>query len=109
MGIEGIDNLKPDGFDPAPQARERSPVSQHVVHDEHFKFVFGWDQPLQSFYLQKHDPTRDEDEEIVVWLGATADTKMYEVEDLVHAAAKNGLRINHPMRVTLYGEKDDGV
>ena len=84
-------------------------MSQHIVQDERFKYVFGWDQPLQSFYLQKHDPTQAEDEEIVVWLGATADTKMYEVEDLVHAAYKHGLKIDHSMRVQLYGEKDDGL
>lgn len=84
-------------------------MSQHIVQDERYKFVFGWDQPLQSFYLQKHDPAQAEDEQIVVWLGATADTKMYEVEDLVHAANKHGLLIEHPMRVTLYGEKDDGA
>lgn len=84
-------------------------MSQHVVQDERFKFVFGWDQPLQSFFLQKHDPTRSEDDQIVVWLGATADTRMYEVENLVHAAHKHGLHIDHKMRVTLYEEKDDGV
>lgn len=84
-------------------------MSQHIVHDERYKYVFGWDQPLQSFYLQKHDSSRAEDEQIVVWLGATADTKMYEVEDLAHAAYKHGLKIDHPMRVQLYGEKDDGI
>jgi hypothetical protein len=84
-------------------------MSQHIVQDERYKFVFGWDQPLQSFYLQKHDPSQAEDEQIIVWLGATADTKMNEVEDLVHAAHKNGLKIEHPMRVKLYGEKDDGL
>lgn len=84
-------------------------MSQHIVQDERYKFVFGWDQPLQSFYFQKHDPSQAEDEQIVVWLGATADTKMYEVENLVHAAHKHGLKIEHQMRVKLYGEKDDGV
>jgi copper oxidase (laccase) domain-containing protein len=84
-------------------------MSQHIVVQEEKKYVFGWDQPLMSFYLQVHDSTRAEDDQITVWLGATADTKMYEVEDLVHAAHKNGLKIEHPMRVTLYGEKDDGV
>lgn len=84
-------------------------MSQHIVQDEHYKYVFGWDQPLQSFYFQKHDPSADEDREIVVWLGATANTKMYEVEQLVHAAHKNGLLIDYDMRVALYSEKDDGV
>jgi hypothetical protein len=88
-------------------------MSQHIVTEEETKFVFGWDQHLMSFYLQVHDMTRDEDDEenprIGVWLGADKDTTMYEVEDLVRAARKNGLDIDHSMRVTLYGEKDDGV
>jgi hypothetical protein len=85
-------------------------VSQHVVIDWAYnKYVFGWDQPLQTFYLQKHDLTKDdEDDQIVAWLGADKDTRMYEVEDLVREAQKLGLRIGHEMRVTLYGEKDRG-
>lgn len=80
----------------------------HVV-----KLVFGWDQMLMSFYLQVHDMTRPEDDEenprIITWLGATKDTQMYEVVDLVRAAAKYGLEIDHATQVKLYGEKDDGV
>jgi hypothetical protein len=106
VGIENIDFLKQDDTSACPNTRRD--VSQHIVHDEQYKFVFGWDQPLQSFYLQKHDSTQSEEEQIIAWLGATAETKMYEVEDLVHAAAKHGLRIDHQMRVKLYGEKDDG-
>lgn len=87
-------------------------MSQHIVEQENKKFVFGWDQHLMSFYLQVHDMIREEDDEenprIVVWLGATADTQMYEVEDLARKARANGLVIDHTMRVTLYGEKDDG-
>lgn len=89
-------------------------MSRHIVdsEDKKTKWVFGWDQPLQSFYLQKHDMTKDEDDEedprIGVWLG-TAGSVMYEVEDLARAARKHGLEISQEMRVTLYGEKDDGV
>jgi copper oxidase (laccase) domain-containing protein len=83
-------------------------MSQHIVVQEERKFVFGWDQPLMSFYLQVHDTTRPEDEQIAVWLGADAETKMYEVEDLFIAAKKEGLFIDHETRVKLYGEKDDG-
>lgn len=71
-------------------------------------FVYGWDQPLMSFYFQKHDFTRPRDEQVIVWLGATADTQMYEVEDLVRVAKRHGLYISHQERVKLYGEKDDG-
>lgn len=109
MGIRNIDILKPDEFSPATQIRERNFVSQHIVIQEEKKFVFGWDQPLMSFYLQVHDTTRAEDDQITVWMGSTASSVMYEVEDLVRAAAKHGLLIDHAMRVQLYAEKDDGV
>lgn len=86
-------------------------MSQHIVERNEKKYMFGWDQMLMSFYLQVHDLTRDEDAEdkIPVWLGATANDVMYEVEDLVQAAAKHGLNIEYQTQVKLYGEKDDGV
>lgn len=84
-------------------------MSQHVVVQEEKKFVFGWDQPLMSFYLQVHDTTRDEDDQIIARYGAGPETKMYEVEDLYLTAKNHGLFIDHQMRVKLYGEKDDGV
>lgn len=83
-------------------------MSQHIVTQEEMKFVFGWDQPLMSFYLQVHNTTRAEDEQIIAWLGADRESTMYEVADLVRAAKKHGLLIDHAMRVQLYGEKDDG-
>lgn len=85
----------------------------HVTPSGETKFVFGWDQPLMSFYLQVHDMTRPEDDEekprIIFWAGATADTQMYEVETLVRIAGRYGLVIGHEMQVSLYGEKDDGA
>lgn len=84
-------------------------MSQHIVTNKNGKFVFGWDQPLQSFFLQQHDGDLSEEENPVVWLGTTAETEMYEVEHLVQAAAEHGLVIDHATRVKLYGEKDDGV
>jgi hypothetical protein len=41
--------------------------------------------------------------------GASAETTMYEVEDLVRTARKQGLTIDYPTQVKLYGEKDDGA
>jgi hypothetical protein len=91
-------------------------MSQHVAVREdwpHKKFVFGWDQPLMSFYFQVHDMTRPEDDEenprIVFWAGATVDTPMYEVENLVNVARQQGLVIDLAMQTTLYRDKDDGV
>jgi len=86
----------------------------HAGHPENegfrdLKFVFGWDQPLQSFFFQVHDGfIADEDSNPIIWVGATQDTKMYEVEDLVREAQKHGLVIDHATQVKLYGEKDDG-
>lgn len=90
--------------------KERKAVSQHIVEEGRFRYVFGWDQPLQSFFLQVHDSELvDPENNPVHWVGATADTKMYEVEDLCRSAQVFGLHISHEMRATLYGEKDDGV
>jgi hypothetical protein len=83
-------------------------MSQHIVVREEKKWVFGWDQPLQSFYLQVHDTSRSEDDQIVAWLGATAETRMYEVEHVTSAAAKHGLLLDHDQRMALYLEKDEG-
>lgn len=85
-------------------------MSRHEADGEggRFRFVYGWDHPLLSFYFQKYDTTLAEDEQIVVWLGATADTRMYEVDDLVREAKKAGCYIPYEKRVKLYGDKDDG-
>lgn len=83
-------------------------MSQHIVVQEEKKFVFGWDQPLMSFYLQVHDMTRDEDDQIVTWLGTMPGFKLYEVEDLVRSASKNGLEISLETQSDLYVEKDEG-
>jgi hypothetical protein len=84
-------------------------MSRHEITNDKGRWVFGWDQPLMSFFLHLHDGDVPEDENPVIWLGATADTTMYEVEDLVRAARKNGLAIPYSMQVTLYGDKDDGA
>jgi hypothetical protein len=85
-------------------------VSQHVVvkRSENRKYVFGWDQPLQSFFLQVHDLSRDPDDQIIAWLGADSETQMYEVEHLVQVGMEYGLVIGAPMRIELYEERDDG-
>jgi hypothetical protein len=83
-------------------------MSRHTITNDRGTWAFGWDQPLMSFYLQLYDGDLPEDYQPVIWLGATADTQMYEVEDLVAKARKSGLDIPYEMQVTLYGDKDDG-
>lgn len=84
-------------------------MSRHIVESDGDRWIFGWDQPLQSFYLQKHDLNLPEDDQIVTWLGATSETRMYEVEDLVREAQKAGLWIMPDMARLLYQEKDEGI
>lgn len=84
-------------------------MSKHIVDTVDFKFVFGWDQPLMTFYFQKHDKNLVEsDENPIVWKGIKYQ-EIYEVDDLVNIAKRNGYYIPHDMQVKLYGEKDEGV
>lgn len=84
-------------------------MSQHIINDGAFEYVFGWDQPLRSFYCQKHHLGLPKGETIVDWVGATPETTMYEVEDLVREAKKIGLHIDSVLQRRLYQEKDEGV
>jgi hypothetical protein len=83
-------------------------MSQHEVVKGSTRWVFGWDQPLMTFFLQVHDDNLEEEENPVVWLGF-ANSRMYEVDDLVQAAKLTGLEIDREMWSQLYREKDDGV
>lgn len=83
-------------------------MSRHEIVNEKGTWAFGWDQPLMTFFLQLHDDDRDEEDNPVIWLGARKETIMYEVDDLVRAARRNGLDIPYSTQVTLYGDKDDG-
>lgn len=84
-------------------------MSRHEIETEYHTWVVGWDQPLMTFFLQRFDKGDTKSNVADIWLGGTAETKMYEVEDVVRAAAKHGLVIPHSMQVTLYGDKDDGI
>lgn len=84
-------------------------MSQHIVEQDGRKFVYGWDQPLQSFYLQVHDLNRPEDEQIIAWYGGDQETTLYEVEALARVARRHGLFLKLSERTALYGEKDDGL
>ena len=43
-------------------------MSQYIVReDQEFKVVIGWDPPLQTFFAQVHDLSKDEEEQIVLW------------------------------------------
>lgn len=83
-------------------------MSRYIVEDAKTKWVYGWDQGLLTFFLQKHDKTlTDEDFNPVEWHGTNPE-EIYEVDDLVIVARKAGIDIPHATRVALYGDKDDG-
>ncbi len=84
-------------------------MSRHEVVNEVGRFAFGWDRPLQSFYLQMYDDRLPEDDNPVVWFGATANTRMYKVEELRVAAGKSGLMIGPETANKLQHEKDNGI
>ncbi len=76
-------------------------MSRHVVVDSKGTWVFGWDPPLKSFFLQLHDYTRPEDEQIILWLGADRTSMMHNVRDLVHTAHDHGFLIDQGKRQIL--------
>jgi hypothetical protein len=81
-------------------------MSRHEIANDKGQWVFGWDQPMLTFFLQLHKPDLDEGNP-VIWLG-TSLHEIYEVDDLVRKARKNGLEIPYSDQVTLYGDKDEG-
>ena len=44
-------------------------MSRHCISKEPLEIVVGWDPPLQTFFLQISDLTKDEGNEFVLWLG----------------------------------------
>lgn len=85
-------------------------MSRHEAEVGELKYVFGWDQPLMSFFLQVHNTTyTDEDNNPFLVLGATQETMMREVEDLVKNAQVQGLHIDRMMQTILFAEKDEGI
>jgi hypothetical protein len=83
-------------------------MSRHEVVNSKGMWKFGWDQPLRSFWLQLHHEDLSEEENPVIWLGGTGDSRMYEVEELVQAARRNGLEIDISKQKELFLDKDEG-
>jgi hypothetical protein len=66
----------------------------------------GWDHALLTFFLQVYDPSRDEEENPVVWRGASR-RELYDLDDLLRVASPHA-EIDAEMRATLYGDRDEG-
>ena len=47
-----------------------------------FQVAYGYDRPLQEYFLQVEDLSKDEDDQLILWLGSrmtkTSNSKMLE-------------------------------
>lgn len=86
-------------------------MSRHelAARDPNHKVIVGWDHPLQTFFVQVIDRAKevsDEDEKFVLWMGCYH-REIYEVDILARVVGKYA-ELSHDMRMTLYGDKDEG-
>ena len=79
-------------------------MSRHEVVSENRKWVFGWDNPLMNYFLQVHDATLPEEENPIFWKN-----DMYDLEELVGEAKKQGLDLSPGLQKWLFNEKDEGL
>jgi hypothetical protein len=65
-------------------------MSRHNLQtiDANHQIVVGWDPPLGNFFLQVIDPLRDEENEILVWLGADGIGTEANVNRILREASK---------------------
>ena len=69
--------------------------------------VFGWDPPLLTYFGQVIDPTRDEDDQIVHWVGCSPE-ELYEIENLAAAMPAECRAAIGGYETILYMDKDSG-
>lgn len=83
-------------------------MSRHEIVVTDRTWVFGWDNHLQSFFLQVHDHRLSEDDNPIVWKGADAASHMSSVDNLVRTARQYDLAIDPEMQLVLYVDQDQG-
>ena len=44
-------------------------MSRHRIAERPSEVIVGWDPPLQTFFLQVCDPEKDDEGEVILWLG----------------------------------------
>ncbi len=59
-------------------------------NDPNHEVYVGWDNPLESFFVQVIDPREDEEHEIVFWAGATPDKSIKTLAELLMTVAPWG-------------------
>ncbi len=86
-------------------------MSRYRLSEHPLEIVVGWDPPLQTFFLQILDPAKDEEEEIVLWLGMSPG-ELPAITDLDraladHAALTSGVALPTELRRRLEEERAD--
>ncbi|MCI0389685.1 MAG: hypothetical protein MOB07_13115 [Acidobacteria bacterium] len=84
-------------------------MSRHLIARHPIGVVVGWDPPLQTYFLQIIDPSKPEEEELVLLIGA-APCELPTVESLSaalesHAALASHVALTPEFQQTLEEEK----
>lgn len=88
-------------------------MSRYRLSEDPLEIVVGWDTPLQTFFLQILDPAKDEEEEIILWLGMRP-SELPTITDLDralddHAALTSGVALTPELRRRLEEEIADNA
>lgn len=72
-------------------------MSQHSITHENKKWVFGWDPPLMSYFLQVHDSNLSEEENPIAWIN-----DLHNLEDLTRALKEHGIELSPGLQKWLF-------
>jgi len=83
-------------------------MSRHDIpaRDSRYTVVVGWDRSMRTFFAHVKDPSLDEDEEMVLWVGGYFD-EAPTVQDLM-AAVEPYADIGEEMATKLWHDKQGG-
>jgi hypothetical protein len=86
-------------------------MSRHEIPtlDPRNKVIVGWDHPLQTYFAQVIDRAAEdegEDDKFELWVGCSP-REICEIDDLAFTLRRHAV-LDPEIRVTLYGDKDEG-
>lgn len=83
-------------------------MSRHDIpaRDPKFTVTVGWDRPMRTYFAHVRDPSLDEDDEMVLWVGGTFD-EVKTLDELV-AAVHPYADLSEDMVTKLFYDKQGG-
>lgn len=83
-------------------------MSRHILTPKNplHVVIVGWDPPLQTFFVQVIDGSKDEENRMVLWKG-TSMRELYEVGQLRRQVSRYA-EFSPEIAGILYGDKDEG-